>query len=195
MWCQLRYDTVLSMLAMQYTIPLPPNFDADAVRARVSQRRALFDSHSGLEHKSFVYCPKEHVYAPFYVWKNIQHAQHFLLDELYQGVVESFGRHRVRSWYVIAMSAGEFKGDASFAMRETDTVPTDTDLKHFALAEREKQLGLVDHYPEMKLHITALDAERWEVMRFSLWQDEVSSAETESDCLQTYEVLHVSAPK
>ena len=65
------------MLAMQYTIPLAPYLDVDYVRERVESRRKLFDGHKGLLHKSFVYCPKEHVYAPFYLWKDVAEAQHF----------------------------------------------------------------------------------------------------------------------
>jgi hypothetical protein len=42
------------------------------------------------------------------------------------------------------------------------------------------------------MQVTAIDADRWEVMRFSLWQDRRHCPETESDCVQTYDVLHVS---
>src|SRR4051812_2632702 len=91
---------------MQYSIPLPVNYDASQIDARVSQRRGLFDAHGGLVHKSFLYNKSENLYAPFYVWKDVMEARSFLLDDLFQGVIESFSRCRVRDWFVIHMAYG-----------------------------------------------------------------------------------------
>lgn len=181
------------MLAMQYSIPLPVNLDFDYVKQRVNTRRALFDGHEGLLHKSFVYCPKDHVYAPFYLWKDIAQAQHFLLDDLYQGVVESFGRHRVRSWLVVSAEFGDKTISPTYARRELDAVPQGTSLKQFAADEKNRQQEVITNQKELYLRVVALDAERWEVMRFSLWKDKNSPPESESDCMQAYDVLHVSA--
>ena len=180
------------MLAMQYSIPLPVNLDADYVRERVNQRRALFDGHKGLIHKSFVYCPKEHIYAPFYLWKDLEQAQHFLLDDLYQGVIESFGRHRVRSWLVVSAEFDAAPTPPTFACRELDAVPADLSLKQFAAEEKTRQRDYMAEHADLCMRVTALDADRWEVMRFSLWTDQSSRPDSDSDCLQTYDVLHVS---
>ena len=180
------------MLAMQYSIPLPVNLDADYVRERVNQRRALFDGHKGLIHKSFVYCPKEHIYAPFYLWKDVGEAQHFLLDDLYQGVIESFGRHRVRSWLVVGAEFGDKSLSPAFATRELDAVPAELSLKQFSAKEKQRQQDYMAENKDLYMRVVALDADRWEVMRFSLWADKASSPDSESDCLQTYDVLHVS---
>ncbi len=181
------------MLAMQYSIPLPHQMDASQVRARVEQRKPLFDNHQGLAHKSFVYSAKDHVYAPFYVWKDVAQAQHFLLDELYQGVIESFGRHRVRSWFVIGYAPGQSATPATHALREIDSVAPER-LSLFSEREKLHQRKLVESYAQLCLHVTALDADRWEVMRFSLWNapTETAGFAPRSDCVQTYEVLHVS---
>ena len=48
--------------------------------------------------------------------------------------------------------------------------------------------------PALYMHLVALDADRWEVMRYSLWKDEASANEPNGDCVQTYGVLHVSEP-
>ena len=177
---------------MQYSIPLAPNLDIDYVRERVESRRKLFDGHPGLLHKSFVYCPKEHVYAPFYLWKDLTEARHFLLDDLYQGVVESFGRHRVRSWLVVSGEFGDKAISPTFARRKFDAVPADSSLKAFSAEQKQQQKAYIDEHKELYLSVVALDADRWEVMRFSLWADKASAPESTSDCLQTYDVLHVS---
>lgn len=180
------------MLAMQYSIPLPPNLGPDYVKERVSQRRVLFDGHKGLLHKSFVYCPKEHIYAPFYLWKDLGEAQHFLLDDLYQGVIESFGRHRVRSWLVVSAEFGNQNTAPTFAQRELDAVPENVSLKQFSAQEKAAQADYMRDHQDLYLRVIALDADRWEVMRFSLWTDKHASPKSQSDCLQTYDVLHVS---
>ena len=181
-----------AMLAMQYSIPLPVNLDADYVRERVNQRRVLFDGHQGLLHKSFVYCPKEHIYAPFYLWKDVGEAQDFLLDDLYQGVIESFGRHRVRSWLVVSAEFGDKSLTPNFAQRELDAVPSGGSLKQFAAEEKQRQQDYMSDHKALYMRVVALDADRWEVMRFSLWADRATCPDSDSDCLQTYDVLHVS---
>jgi hypothetical protein len=181
------------MLAMQYSIPLPHTMDAAKIRERVERRKPLFDNHKGLLHKSFVYSAEDHVYAPFYVWKDVSEAQHFLLDELYQGVIESFGRHRVRQWLVIGYAVGNKKAQATHALREIDPVAPER-LSLFSEREKQHQAEMIAKHKELCLHVTALDADRWEVMRFSLWNCPIKEAKfkAKSDCLQHYEVLHVS---
>lgn len=180
------------MLAMQYSIPLPNNLDADYVRERVNRRRVLFDGHQGLVHKSFVYCPKDHIYAPFYLWKDVSEAERFLMDDLYQGVIESFGRHRVRSWLVVGAVFGDKSHLPTFARREIDGVSPDASLKAIALQEKTHQQELRDQHSSLYMQVIAVDADRWEIMRFSLWSDRSACPDTTSDCVQTYDVLHVS---
>jgi hypothetical protein len=152
----------------------------------------LFDGHQGLVHKSFVYCPKDHIYAPFYLWKDVLEAERFLMDDLYQGVIESFGRHRVRSWLVVGAVFGDKVNVPTFARREIDAVSPDASLKKLAADERSHQQELLGAHPSLYMQVTAIDADRWEVMRFSLWHARTDCPDTESDCVQTYDVLHVS---
>jgi hypothetical protein len=179
---------------MQYSIPLPVNFHAEQIRERVNQRRALFDAHAGLVHKSFVYNEQDHIYAPFYVWKDMDKAQGFLMDELFQGVIDSFNRQRVRTWFVLSMLQGSKNLTPSYAMREIDLIAPEERLGHFAASEKNMQAELQASHPSLCFHVSALDAERWEVMRFSLWADKAGAAKPHSDCFQPYDVLHVSAP-
>jgi hypothetical protein len=181
------------MIAMQYSIPLPPNFAPDMVRQRVEQRRASFDSHAGLVHKSFLYHAKERLYAPFYVWKDVGEARDFLLNELFHGVVETFNRHRVRSWYVASMMYVNRDLYAGFARREIDVIPPEARLSDFLQRERAMQQEL-SASPDLYAHTLAFDPERWEIMRFSLWKDALSADKPASDSVIEYDVLHVSEP-
>lgn len=181
------------MLAMQYSIQLPPNYGPDQVRARVGQRRGLFDSHSGLVHKSFLFNEADHLYAPFYIWKDISQARDFLLDDLFHGVIEAFARQRVRSWFVLSMRFGDRSIRPQFAQRETDPIAPEARLDQLVAQERRAQAEL-EAMRGLYLHVLALDADRWELMRFSLWGQAADCPKPHSDCHQQYEVLHVSEP-
>ncbi len=179
---------------MQYSIPLPSNYDAARVRERVDQRRCLFDDHSGLLHKSFIYSATDHLYAPFYVWRDVEQARLFLLDDLFKGVVDAFSRHRVRSWFVLAMGYGNRDARPEYACREVDVIPVGECLQRFTRVEQETHRHLLSN-PMCYMHLVALDAERWEVMRYSLWKNEAHAEPPGTDCYQLYNVLHVSEPR
>jgi hypothetical protein len=182
------------MLAMQYSIQLPVNYDAALIRSRVNERSKLFDDHDGLMHKSFLYNEKDNIYAPFYVWKDVIEAQKFLLDDLFKGVIETFSRCRVRSWFVIHMAYGDRGVKPSFARREVDIIAAEERLDRFLQQEKEAQDSVLGD-PNLYMQLVALDADRWEVLRFSLWKDKASAARPASDSYIDYEVLHVSEPK
>lgn len=181
------------MLAMQYSIQLPPNFDAARVRERVSARRGLFDGKGGLVHKSFLFSERDHVYAPFYVWADLQKAQDFLLDDLFHGVIEAFSRHRVRSWFVLEMQYGDKSLIPNYACRAIDPIPPEEKLDAYVAAERDA-LARQREQEGLYMNVLALDADRWEMLRFSLWASAQAAQKPRGDCVQCYDVLHISEP-
>lgn len=181
------------MLAMQYSIALPPEFTLDKVRERVSRRRGLFDNHEGLVHKSFLYNAGEQVYAPFYLWKDVTAARDFLLDELFKGVVETFSRHRVRSWLTVHVAHGNRSITPAYARREIDVIAPEEKLDLFLAQEKAAQDALLKN-DALCMHVVAIDADRWEILRFSLWKDAASAEKPGCDAVVGYDVLHVSQP-
>ncbi len=181
------------MLAMQYSIQLPGNYDASLIRERVYARKSLFDAHEGLVHKSFLYNEKDNIYAPFYVWENVSEAQKFLLNDLFKGVIDTFSRCRVRSWFVMHHAYGNRALQPAYAVREVDVIAPEEPLDRFLAHEKEAQGALLEN-PNLYMQLVALDAERWEIIRFSLWKDKESAIKPVSDAYLNYEVLHVSEP-
>jgi hypothetical protein len=182
------------MLAMQYAVRLPDGFDAAKVRARVTERSALFDKLDGLEHKSFLFDSCDRVYAPLYIWRNSEAALRFMLeDRMFESVVETFGRPRVRRWMVVEFAHGTHKTLPRFARCEMDKVTSGSSLR--SLVEREGE-GHREALAKTGLfaHMVALDADRWELVRFSLWRDQATACKSDADCVQEYQVLHVSEP-
>lgn len=182
------------MLAMQYSIQLPGNYDEGLIRQRVGARKGLFDDHNGLVHKSFIYNEKENIYAPFYVWRDVEEAQKFLLDDLFKGVIDTFSRHRVRSWFVIHLNYGNRELTPGYALREVDIIAPEEKLDLYLKKEKIEQDELLNN-KNLYMHVVALDADRWEILRFSLWKDKETAIKPASDSHLGYEVLHVSEPK
>jgi len=181
------------MLAMQYNIGLPSNYDFGLIKERVQARHPLFDDLQGLLHKSFLWNEEDRIYAPFYVWEDNDAAQDFILNDLFRGVIKSFSRPRVRQWSICRPKAGRFSGQPRFALREADVIPGEDSLQALAEQEYTKQEDMLQH-PDLAYYVVALDAERWELIRYSVWKDEASAPTPETDCVHRYTVLHVSSP-
>lgn len=181
------------MLAMQYSIQLPQGYDDKLIIDRVGQRKKLFDGLDGLQHKAFLYNGSDKLYAPFYVWQNLSQARHFLMDQLFRGVIETFKRPRVRSWVVLHQDYGNRALRPTHAIREIDVIPAGKDIEMVLMAEQEKQKQLLTN-PHLYYSLTAFDPDRWELIHYHLWKDAASAPRFGSDCIQTYDVLHVSEP-
>src|SRR5581483_11850148 len=122
-----------------YSIQLPHNYDTALITRRVNERKSLFDDHKGLVHKSFLYNDHDKLYAPFYVWKDVIEAQKFLLDDLFKGVIDTFSRCRVRSWFSLHMTYGNRAVRPTFARREVDIIPPEAPLDQFLQQEKDEQ--------------------------------------------------------
>lgn len=178
------------MLAMQYTIQLPEDYDMSAIEARVEQRKPLFDRVPGLVHKSYLANFDDKLYAPFYIWNDISKLRDFLLDDLFRGVTRTFNRPRVRGWAVVNMLRGHYTDFPTYAIKESDPIPQEASLEELFAREKEKQEAQKNK-EGLYLSVLGLDADRWELLRYSLWRDESIAPAVESDCTQTYRVLHV----
>lgn len=176
------------MLAMQYSVRLPKEFDADKVSERVSLRGPMFEGYPGLSHKFYLYDREEHVYAPFYIWENGQAAQNFLMNNLFGDVVQDFGRPRVRSWQILEFGYGPSQDDPEYMVSAVDKVCEKRALK--ALQAREAEVHQVAlETPGLFAHIVLLDPDRWEISRVSLWSKKQDAVMTAADCVYEYDVL------
>jgi hypothetical protein len=182
------------MIAMQYSISLSDDFGTQKIRARVQARFSLFDKMKGLAHKSYLFNGQDRLYAPFYIWRSHDAAREFLLSDIFQDVSDTFRRPRVRMWNIFSYDIFDHSMTPTFAVREVDPVPAEQRLAAMATAERHAH-DLLRGKPGLHSHAVALDADRWELVRFSLWRDEASAPDRfTADTVQTYDVLHLSTP-
>lgn len=183
------------MHLMQYEVALPADYDMGIIRHRVATRGHLLDDAPGLGIKA--YCIRErgaagsnvNEYAPFYVWARPDAMTSFLFGPGFRGLCDSFGRPRVKNWVGIGFHPGATIGRAPIAAsRQVTPISPDEILAETverALATSTALQG------EPGLHSTtlAINPDRWELVRFSLWNDE--SSNRPGTC---YRVLHLSTP-
>src|SRR4051794_30507796 len=100
------------MLAMQYEITLPADYDMSVIRHRVATRGAGTDDFPGLGVKAYAVRERGvagspvNQYAPFYFWAEAEGMDRFLFGPGFATLSADFGRPRVRSMNGVAFVAG-----------------------------------------------------------------------------------------
>lgn len=186
------------MLAVQYSISLPADYDMNNIRDRVAKRGPTYDTLEHLGFKAFLITEKgkngnqEHSYAPFYVWQAEQGMLDFFCGDKFRGLTESFGWPVVRVWTVIDVGAGKITQRPTFATRELVHLIPHSDMYELRSKELAAQQDTLQS-PHVHSRVVALDASTWTLIRFTLWDTPIDLAHT-SSIIQGYQVLHLSAP-
>jgi hypothetical protein len=185
------------MIAMQYAFPLAETYDMGAIRARIAEKGPQFDQLPGLVNKAFLVNDRGtgspfNEYATFYVWKDEAAMRDFLLSERFQAVVDTFGRPRVRHWTLLEQRGASDLRRAGFAQREFVPLADPLSVTDLLAQEREATKRLTGS-PGFIARVTALDAELWEAVRFTLWRDR--RAAPHSVGAHAYDVAYIACPE
>lgn len=203
------------MIAMQYSLVLPADYDMSIIDRRIAERGHLTDGFPGLAFKAYLLARKgrtpgtttatDNVYAPFYLWHSVEGMNAFLCGPGFRGLTQSFGWPQVRTWSVwhaesaqeigaaryVARYTARFAARfaARYAVRETATIAPHADLAELQRVETERCRELRSRSGVLAA-VAAFDPMQWSLVRFQLLRDmpeDLSSAQT---CV--YEVGHVS---
>lgn len=184
------------MLAAQYIVRLPADYDMEIIRHRVATRGSWFDGFPGLHMKAFLISEREagvpeNRYAPFYVWRQPTGLHEFLFGEGFDALRTSFGRPRIDTGLVVA-SAASFEDSGpqgGSATLERRLLPPDTDLP--ALRETEQSRVEAATSGGALAAVSAVDISDWQIVHFTLWPSgsETRDLGTPHD---RYELLHLS---
>ncbi|MFJ4681281.1 DUF4865 family protein [Kitasatospora sp. NPDC088783] len=199
------------MLAKQYEITLPADYDLDVIRRRIKAGAPLLDDRPGLGFKAWLIRERGtdgspvNQYAPLYVWRSDGEAARFLVGGGgFENIVRDFGRPTVRHWTVLAHFSGPARTAApepGTATRRLTTVPAGPDPLALAahVGQEVEQLRELARDPGVHTAVLALDPSGWELLRFVLRSDEpadVPSADPAADPATTlFRLPHLSAPE
>ena len=184
------------MIAMQYPIALPTDYDMGIIRRRVAEKGATFDGRPGLLCKAFLISERSrgaplNQYAPFYVWKETEALWDFVAGSGFDGIVVSFGRPDILTWLPITVEVRQtLRRDAvRSALREDMPIPVDAELPAFRKTQVEASRSALANDPGIALQVLAANVERWSMVRFTLRYDQSTTIPSGA---HAYEVLHFS---
>ncbi|MER5935716.1 DUF4865 family protein [Streptomyces sp. NPDC001928] len=183
------------MHAMQYEFTLPADYDMGIIRSRVARVGHLLDDWDGLGVKTYLLRERGvqrspvNQYGPFYLWNTMEGMNAFLWGGAFQGPVNDFGRPRVRQWTGLVYEEGGAAGSpATSAVRRRQPVPDGVELAAFMAQSVDETVRLAAQDGAV-LAAAVVDAHAWEVVHFSLWEQDTPKAEGD-----VYQVLHLSEP-
>jgi hypothetical protein len=191
----------VEMIAKQYPIALPADYDMNIIRRRVASRGPAYDNFPGLGFKAFLISERGrggavvNQYAPFYVWRDAEAIWDFVAGEGFRGIIDSFGRPNVLTWLTwgVAVRPGLQPGAIRSATRKDIPVPTKLDLAAFRQQEISEMTAALHRDPVIGARVVAVNIERWALVRFTLWSCDVDQLDR-PPTTECYEVLHLSAP-
>lgn len=88
------------MIAMQYKILLPDDFDMNIIKKRVNKNGSKMDHFEDLLLKAYLISENEitekqtsvnNEYSPLYLWNNSKGMNKFIFDGFYDNILSSFG--------------------------------------------------------------------------------------------------------
>lgn len=183
------------MLAMQYEIALPADYDMGIIRHRVATRGSGTDAWPGLALKAYLVRERGvdgasgNAYAPFYLWSATEGMNDFLWGAGFPAILGDFGRPTVQQWIGLGFHRGpEFGAAPVVAHKQLRTIGPDTPPAAeiaSALAEAEARA----QQPGTHSVAVAIDTVSWQLVRLSLLTEPAEDAR-----VQQYQVLHLSAP-
>ena len=187
------------MLAMQYSLTLPRDYDMGIVRHRVATRGGSFDHTEHLGFKAFLIAEaeasggKENLYAPFYLWNSEQGMLDFLCGNGFSQLTGSFGWPAVRVWVPMYSGVGNAIQKPTHATRQIMRIAPHSDLLSLRQEEQDRHRTVLQS-SDVYAQVAALDPHQWELVRFTLWNIPIEESDYDATDTVRYEVLHLSSP-
>ncbi len=182
------------MHVMQYEIGLPADYDMGIIERRVAARGAATDAFPHLGLKAYAvrrtgrHGSRGNAYAPFYLWHDPAGLNAFLYGP-FRGIVTDFGRPAVRHWIGAAFHRGPSSGAPPvFATRHLRPLPPE-EVPGEAIGPGLAPAGVT---AAVHSQAVAVDPDRWEVARFTLWAAVPDRLDPAWTC---FDVLHASTPR
>lgn len=186
------------MIAAQYEILLPTDYDMGIIRRRVAERGAVMDDRAGLAAKAYLIREvadgsSANAYAPFYLWREVAALAAFHWGgQGFAGIVRDFGRPVVRTWIGGGFERGEaFGRTPTHAVRRLAHLSPDADPMDAAAALAAG--ASIPRGDGVHSRAWGIDPTTWQSVEFALLTRRPDAAER-SDAT-AYEVLHLSVPE
>ncbi|EJN04097.1 DUF4865 family protein [Phyllobacterium sp. YR531] len=187
------------MIAMQYSFPLPADYDMGIIDRRIAEKGPLLDNFPNLAFKAYLTGRREdetqsqeNLYAPFYLWRHESGLNDFVCGAGFAAVSQSFGRPSIKTWIVWQAEISPSISSAAFATREI--LPIEPYASLAELRRGEEDQAVLDVQKNSALAaVSAFNPTDWTRIRFRLWGEQPHLTGQKGH--QTYKIGHLSLPK
>jgi Domain of unknown function (DUF4865) len=178
------------MIATQYKITLPSDYDMDIIKDRVRNNGHKTDGFEDLKFKLYLITEKgingnlQNGYCPLYLWKDSNGLNKFLFNGFYDNILNSFGWQRINIGIpLINMTTANLK-ENRFVFHINREIPPQESLNHF----KER---VVESVPTVEgaEYLVIFNPDKWEYDAFYFLRD-LSCVKEMSGVI--YTILHVS---
>ncbi|WP_315111379.1 DUF4865 family protein [Clostridium intestinale] len=181
------------MIATQYKIILPSNYDMNIIKDRVKNNGHKTDGFEDLKIKLYLITEKgennnlQNSYCPLYIWKDSKGLNKFLFDGFYDNIITSFGWQKVNVGIpLIDTTTQDFK-NIKYIFEVTKEITPKESLKNLK-DEIEKDMPKLYDVE----YVVIYNPDKWKYSIFYFIED-LSKVKAEKGII--YNVLHISEEK
>ena len=178
------------MIASQYKIILPSNYDMSIIKKRVKDNGYKTDGFYGLKFKLYLITEKgvnnnlQNSYSPLYIWKDSEGLNKFLFEGYYDNIITSFGWHNVNIGVPLIDTTTDSIKEKKFLFEITGEIDPRESLNNFKDFIKES-------IPEIENaeYVVVYNPDKWKYHAF-YFIDDLQKVKTEKGVI--YSILHVS---
>jgi len=177
------------MIASQYRITLPADYDMDIIRKRVRDNGYKTDGFEGLKFKLYLitengkYNNLQNSYSPLYLWKDHEGLNKFLFEGFYDNILKSFGWQNVNIGVLLMDTTTQRIQDAKFLFEVAGDIEPKESLINF-------KAKIIDEIPIIDAeYVIVYNPDKWKYHVF-YFIDDLEKVRTEKGMI--YTILHIS---
>lgn len=178
------------MIATQYKITLPSDYDMEIIRERVRNNGHKTDGFEDLKFKLYLITEKgvhnqlQNSYCPIYLWKGHNGLNKFLFNGYYDNILNSFGWQNVNIGVPLIDTTTSSIKESKYLFQIKGEIKLQESLNHFT-DKIEKTLPEIDHAE----YIVIYNPDKWKYEAFYFISDLDQVKEISGGI---YQILHVS---
>ncbi|MBI0580846.1 DUF4865 family protein [Neobacillus cucumis] len=178
------------MIATQYKITLPSDYDMKIIRDRVKNNGHKTDGFDELKFKLYLITEKginqnlQNSYCPLYLWKGSNGLNKFLFNGYYDNILNSFGWQRVNVGIPLIDTTSSKIKENQYLFQITRNIPPQESLNNLKTKIAE-EIPTIDDVE----YIVIYNPDKWEYDVF-YFLNELSNVKDMSGVI--YNILHIS---
>ncbi|MGL4741378.1 MAG: DUF4865 family protein [Sarcina sp.] len=180
------------MIASQYQITLPSDYNMDIIIKRVEKNGYKTDNFFGLDYKFYLITKKDknnnsyNSYSPLYLWKTAEGLNKFLFEGAYDNIINSFGNQKVNIGIPLLKNINNDLSKVIHIVESYHQINADKSLNNF----KHKILENIK-YPDLD-YVVIYNPDKWVYVVFYFLFNSNNIEFMKKNNLKIYDVLHVS---